>query len=146
MGTPSRHPIYQAWYHMMRRCYNPKQQFFHLYGGRGIRVCKRWHTFENFAEDMLPSWQKGLSLDRRNNDKGYYLSNCRWVDQITQNRNRSNYNKLYESPWGLKCVSEIAELMGTSHQTMRRRFRKDPPETWFLPVKKRTKKNAITKN
>lgn len=77
------HPLYHIWTSMRQRCINPKDAAYHKYGGRGIKVCKRWSKFENFYEDMGPR-PKGKSLDRINNSKGYSPSNCRWATHIEQ--------------------------------------------------------------
>src|SRR5258707_13343447 len=64
-GEPSR--TYVTWVSMLNRCESPGATSYRNYGGRGIRVCDRWHEFENFLEDMgeRPS---GKSIDRINND------------------------------------------------------------------------------
>lgn len=72
---------------MMQRCYNTKNKNFEYYGGRGILVDTAWHNIDNFIYDMYPSFQKGLTLDRINNNLGYSRDNCRWVNQSTQSRN-----------------------------------------------------------
>jgi hypothetical protein len=85
------HRLYFVWHSMMRRCYNPQHQHFTSYGGRGIKVCKRWHDIRAFIVDMDSSYTPGLSLDRINNNRGYTLKNCRWATRTEQGRNkRSN--------------------------------------------------------
>jgi hypothetical protein len=78
-----------VWASMIQRCTNPKNKFFHCYGGKGIKVCQRWLRFENFLSDMGPR-PKGRQIDRKNNRRGYFKSNCRWVTKNQQARNRSN--------------------------------------------------------
>src|SRR6185312_277070 len=75
----SKSKFYAAWNDMMMRCYNPRRERYKSYGGRGIKVCKRWHSFRNFVEDMYPSYKEGLSLERDNVNGMYKKSNCRWI-------------------------------------------------------------------
>lgn len=78
---------YKVWENMLTRCRNPNTPFYKDYGGRGIRVCKRWLAFSNFLADMGER-PKGLTLDRRNTNGHYCPSNCRWISSKLQLRNR----------------------------------------------------------
>lgn len=79
----SRTRIYTIWISMKNRCKRHKR-----YAGRGIRVCDRWEKFENFYEDMSPTYSDDLTLDRIDNDRNYTPENCRWADMQTQAENR----------------------------------------------------------
>ena len=79
--------VYKSWQDMLSRCYNPNNSAYHNYGGRGIKVCERWHDFENFYEDIGKYKPKGKTLERINNDDGYYLENCRWATRQEQTWN-----------------------------------------------------------
>ena len=83
----SRTAIYRCWANMHSRCSNPKRQDFKNYGGRGIKVCDEWRSFERFLHDM-GEMAKGMSLDRIDVDGNYTPSNCQWVPLKDQNHNR----------------------------------------------------------
>ena len=83
----SNHRLYDTWNNIMGRCYNKNLPNYKDYGARGITVCERWLNVKNFIEDMYPSYQEGLSIDRINNDLGYSKDNCRWTTQTIQSRN-----------------------------------------------------------
>lgn len=72
---------------MLRRCYDTEFDHFKDYGGRGIKVCKRWHKFENFYADMGEPPTPKHTLERKNNDKGYSPSNCKWATRKEQSNN-----------------------------------------------------------
>lgn len=85
----SRSPEYRAWGAIFQRCVNPKNKSFKNYGARGITICERWRTFENFLADMGPRPSKDHSIDRYpDNDDGYKPSNCRWATWDEQAANR----------------------------------------------------------
>lgn len=87
-GNKKRTPEYVAWNLMKSRCNNPKNPDSKSYAGRGIKVCSRWANFQKFLKDMGPKPSSRHSIDRKNNDKGYSPSNCRWATPKQQANNR----------------------------------------------------------
>jgi hypothetical protein len=81
-----------SWAAMIQRCTNPNNNAYHRYGGRGIKVCKRWHRFEYFLADMgrRPT---GKTLDRINNDGNYSPANCQWATKKQQANNQRHGNR-----------------------------------------------------
>ena len=75
---------------MKQRCNNPKNAFYHRYGGRGISYPKEWEEFEPFMEWALSNgYSESLTLDRINNDADYSPSNCKWSTQSEQAANKT---------------------------------------------------------
>lgn len=70
-------PTYKVWHHMMRSCYNDKSYGYFLNGARGIKVCKRWHSMQNFQADM-GSRPDDHYLKRVDKRLDYSLENCKW--------------------------------------------------------------------
>ena len=83
--------LYYAWHNMKSRCYNIEDKRYKDYGGRGIKVCERWHSFYNFYTDNNHLCKTGLALDRIDNNGDYCKENCRWVTrEVQQNNMRTN--------------------------------------------------------
>lgn len=79
---------HRAWVSMRQRCSDPRCAAYANYGGRGIRICIRWASFENFIADMGPRPSAQHSLDRVDVNGDYGPDNCRWATQAEQGRNR----------------------------------------------------------
>lgn len=87
-----RSPTYSSWRAMMTRCSNKNQKTWSNYGGRGIRVCKRWRKFENFLTDMGER-PPDKTIDRINKNGNYTPSNCKWSTRSEQMFNRRGWAK-----------------------------------------------------
>lgn len=96
--------IYQTWYNIMARCYNPKNPYYKNYGGKGITVCERWHKFENFLEDfdkikgfteeIFQRKDVFLDKDGKNlNNMQYNIENCEFIDIATSNKRKQHQMK-----------------------------------------------------
>lgn len=105
---------------MRRRCRLPSQASYHLYGGRGIKVCERWNLFVNFLSDM-GECPEGHSLDRINSNGNYEPGNCRWVPMTDQAKNKRN-NRPLTFNGETKLLTEWAAAIGISWRTLRARL------------------------
>lgn len=94
---------YNSWTAMKSRCLNPQNLRFSDYGGRGITICDRWLDFRNFLEDMGER-PKGLTLDRKDNNKGYEPDNCRWATWAEQLANRKTYTSKNQNSNKTHCL------------------------------------------
>jgi hypothetical protein len=113
----SRHAAYAVWSGMIDRCELPSHFAYKRYGERGITVCAEWHRFTAFWEDMGPSWRKGLTLERLDNNAGYSPQNCAWRDRKAQARNKRD-NVTINTPKGPMLVCEAAETSGLNVTTI----------------------------
>lgn len=116
----SRHSAADTWYKIHGRCSNPENPDYQDYGARGITVCERWSSLENFVADMGEK-PKGLSIERLDNSKGYSPENCIWADGKTQARNRRDTKRLtYRGE--TKSMVAWCEELGLVYSTVRSRI------------------------
>jgi hypothetical protein len=102
----ARFRAHQSWRGMLARCMNSNILQYKDYGARGITVCKEWLNFESFYRDM-GGRSTGLTLERRDNEKGYCLDNCKWTTQKEQmNNTRRQKSFLALGPEGQIEVSK----------------------------------------
>lgn len=117
------HRIYGIWENMKTRCYNPNYREFYRYGGRGIKVCERWHHFPNFVEDMgLPP--EGMTLERQDNDRDYEPGNCIWATVQAQARNRRT-TIMVTLDGKTQCLKDWATERGLSYKLVQQRVKRD---------------------
>jgi len=84
-------PEYQIWAQIKQRCFNPNHPKYKDYGGRGITMDPRWKkSFTVFLADVGPREADNLSIERVDNEKGYFPENCKWADSFVQNKNKRN--------------------------------------------------------
>ena len=113
-------PTYKSWRNMLRRCNDTKHGSYSNYGGRGIKVCEEWNTFEQFLADMGDR-PEDKTLDRIDGDKGYSKENCRWMNMTEQANNRANNHRLtYQGE--THTIAEWAVKLGIKDGTIRARL------------------------
>lgn len=113
-------PTYRTWSNMIERCSNPANKRYADYHGRGITICESWMTFSNFLADMGEK-PDGTSLDRIDNDAGYFKANCRWATAIEQ-MNNTRRNTFVEYMGKRQTVSQWAAQLGIPECTLRSRI------------------------
>lgn len=112
---------YQSWVGILARCLNTNNPAYKDYGARGIQVCERWRSFENFLSDMGERPDK-CTIDRHpNNDGNYEPTNCRWATYSQQNQNRRS-NNIIAFNGKSQCLMSWALELGISHQTISTRL------------------------
>ena len=112
-------PVHRIWIGMHSRCRNPNLKEYPNYGGRGIKVCERWKSFENFIADMGIR-PEGYSIDRIDNDGDYEPSNCRWAT-TRQQLNNKRTSRILAMNGESRTIAEWADKLGIDWHTIRNR-------------------------
>jgi len=118
-GRPVEHgesntKLYRVWDAMLRRCHNKSHKAYPRYGARGIFVCFEWHKYIVFRDWALANgYQQGLTIERKNNDLGYFPENCCWATRKQQANNR-RVCVYYEHKGEVKTLTQWSEAFNIS--------------------------------
>lgn len=115
--------VYRIWHSMKNRCLLESDPFYHRYGGRGIRVCDEWLSFEGFYASMGEPPSDQHSIERRKTDGHYEPGNCRWATRLEQQNNRST-NRRITLDGVTRTVAEWARHSGIPSSTILERLRR----------------------
>lgn len=116
-------PTKKSWSAMLRRCYVEKAINYPDYGGRGIKVCRRWRqSFQAFYSDMGDR-PHGKQLDRIDNEGHYKKSNCQWSSPTKNSNNKRNNVKLSFKGRTLS-IMQWSRVLGVSWSTLYSRHRR----------------------
>lgn len=121
----SRTQLYAVWQAAKQRCINPKDPAYGRYGARGIYVCERWDSFENFIADMGDR-PLGATLDRIDNNGPYSPENCRWASRKEQSNNREANVKITHNGVTLTAM-QWSEKIGLHINTLLQRYHANWP-------------------
>lgn len=113
--------IYNIWKGMLRRTTNPDDSSYQHYGGRGIKVCERWQSLDDFLADMGPTYADGLTIERIDVDGNYEPGNCRWATAAEQARNKRN-TRLFEFRGRSLVIADWAKVLDVSSKTLTSRI------------------------
>lgn len=116
--------IYRIWKGMRKRCNNPNDSNYSKYGGRGIKVCPEWDSdFLSFYYwAMENGYDDSLSIDRIDNNGGYFPSNCQWENETRQANNRRN-NRIVTIGEESHSIVEWSKIVGISTALIYKRIR-----------------------
>jgi hypothetical protein len=123
--------FYKKWRGMFDRCYNRNDKAYKNWGARGIKICKKWHKFENFRDDMYVGYVKHVNkygflnstLDRIDTNRDYKPLNCKWSTQKQQLRNQRR-NVILTFMDKSQCISAWGEELGICRKVLEYRIRK----------------------
>lgn len=108
---------YNIWKALRSRVSDHNRKDSKYYSDKGITVCKRWDSFENFYEDMGECPEK-YTIDRINPDGNYCKENCRWANASTQSKNRGTFNKIFTYNGKSMVLKDWARELNIKYTTL----------------------------
>ncbi len=132
-GNPSKHPLYQTWDGIKKRCYQHNATGYKNYGGRGIKMCENWRiSFWNFVKEMGEKPFKLATIERLNNNQDYSKENCKWATPKEQSENKRN-NIYVEYNNQKYTLYAICKLLNLKHSSVWWRLKKSKllPQEYF---------------
>lgn len=124
----SKSSLYSSWHSMKQRCLNGNCRAYKHYGGRGIIIFEPWLEFAAFMEwALVNGYAEGLTIEREDVNGNYHPSNCKWITQAEQTKNKRN-NVIIEFDGIKLCVKDWARRIGISNSAMQKRLAHWPLE------------------
>ena len=112
---------HNSWAGMIQRCRDKNHFAYKYYGGRGIKVCKRWQkSFQNFIDDMGSKPSAKHTLERIDGNKNYSKENCRWATMAEQNLNKKD-NHFITFNGKTQTMKEWSDEVNINYDTIRNR-------------------------
>lgn len=118
----SKTPEFNSWVCMRQRCNNPRHKRYADWGGRGISICPKWDTFEQFFKDMGEKPSPSHTLERKDNNKGYCKENCIWGTKSEQDNNRRS-NVIIEFKGEQKTLMQWTKELNLPYKLTNNRIR-----------------------
>ena len=115
-------PEYLSWAGMIKRCNNPNNKSFKDYGGRGLKIYPQWKkSFSDFYKYIGPKPTPKHTIERINNNLGYFPGNIRWATTKEQNNNRrSNHDITFNNQ--TMNLTQWAATLGIKRSTLNSRI------------------------
>lgn len=134
---------YNTWKSMLSRCEYKRSTSYKYYGAKGVTVCERWKSFQNFLDDMGER-PEGMSLDRKDSLLGYSPENCKWSTDLEQQNNKSS-NILIEAFGKTQTIAQWSRETGIHKATIGRRFFAGKSPEFAVSGASRNKKKKVKK-
>ena len=135
---------YRTYIAMRRRCTDEKSKDYPFYGGKGVKVCDRWSTYEKFLADMGPAPDENSTLERLDSDGEYGPSNCVWADRKAQ-ANNTNRNRMIDMNGKTQSMALWCDELGLNYYGVRTRIQKgwDPVRALTTPLLRVKRKGIL---
>jgi len=116
--------LYNTWRGMKSRCLNKNADNYRNYGGRGIKICTEWMSFDGFHQWAVGSgYKRGLTIERIDNDGDYCPENCQWDTRLQQNNNRRSSHRITFNG-KTRTIAAWARVTGIPRTTTKRTSRR----------------------
>ena len=120
--------LHNIWCGMNNRC-NPDHKDSENYGGRGIRVCDEWASYEAFSDWARNNgYEEGLTIERKDVNGNYCPENCTWIPMEKQARNRRTTHWV-EWKGRKMSLAEACEIAGLPYKQV---FERIVKHKWSL--------------
>lgn len=125
--------LYKIWHGMKQRCYDVSRSDYDRYGDKGITVCDEWkNDFQSFYKWALENgYSDNLTIDRKDNNKGYSPENCRWVTRLEQTVNRRNTIKVTVNDL-THTLTEWCSIIDVHYHTLYRKYKEGVIENYII--------------